>query len=143
MTGLTAALVMQAMLLSPQSQSYEQAYAKSAESGRPLLVMIGAPWCPACVTMKQTTIPAMQKAGDFEGVELTIIDAGQNEELASQLMKVTSIPQLILFEHNGQGGWKRSQLIGSQPTSRIKTMLRTAIARRRTVARPVSARIGN
>ncbi|QDU97731.1 thioredoxin family protein [Lignipirellula cremea] len=139
MTGLTAALVLQAMLLAPGAQPYSKAYANSVESGRPMLVLVGAKWCPACVEMKKNVLPAMVASGDLEGVEFAMVDADEQNSLASTLMRGDTIPQLILFEKTATG-WKRQQLTGKQARSRISGLIRPALTRYASYLKQVSAR---
>jgi len=140
MTGLTASVLLQAMLLAPAAQPYSNAYHASLDSGKPLVVLVGADWCPACVTMKQQTIPTLEANGAFEGVEFSTINLDNNRPLAKKLMRGGTIPQLILFEKTATG-WRRQQLTGLQTQATIKGMLQPAVARHNSVIIQTSASV--
>ena len=74
MTGFAVALVMQTSLLGADA-TYSEAYHASQESGRPLVVLVGADWCPHCVRLKNDIIPVVRKRGDLDHVEFVVLDA--------------------------------------------------------------------
>ena len=53
--------VVLASLTSEQNlqQDYADAYQQSVAENKPLMVVIGAPWCPACNVLKDTTLKPM------------------------------------------------------------------------------------
>ena len=68
-------------------QNYTLAYKKSVEEDKPLMVVVGAPWCPACETLKKTTIANMQNSGELDGVSVALVDRDAEPELAKTLME--------------------------------------------------------
>lgn len=123
MTSLTVAALLQVSLLSTGGQSYAEAHRQQAETGRPLVVLIGADWCPACVTMKNSVIPQAQREGVLEGVAFAQVNTDQQPALSKQLMRGGMIPQLIVF-HKSANGWQRKQLVGAQSISAIQGAIR-------------------
>ena len=115
MTNLALSIALQASLLTAggHTHNYKEAYNNTVQSGRPLLVLIGAEWCPGCRTMKNSVIPALEKKGKLAKVEFAYVNADSQGDLAGKLMSGTSIPQLIIFQKNGKG-WTRHQLTGPQ-----------------------------
>ncbi len=103
-------------------QDYTSAYHQTAESGRPLVVLIGADWCPGCRQMKYTAIPELEKKGGLSKVAFAYVNTDQQGELARKLMSGGSIPQLVMY-HKTDSGWKRQQLTGAQSLSAIRAFL--------------------
>ena len=54
MTGLAANLVFQTLIMATGAQPYAEAYKTSEETGKPLLVLVGADWCPGCRRVQQS-----------------------------------------------------------------------------------------
>mgnify|MGYP001496479482 CR=1 FL=1 len=101
---------------------YEAALAKSQEEGKPLVALIGAPWCASCQVMKRETIEPMMKSGKLENVVVTYINKDERPELAQQLMKGETLPQVVVFSKQNDG-WKRFSLTGMQSESRMAELL--------------------
>lgn len=146
MSSLAATLILQAAFLTSAPVSttapvpaatlnYREAYAEAQDSKRPLMIVIGAEWCQACVDLKRTTIPEMQKQGKLDGVVLTFVDIDQDPDLARQLLGGPSIPQVIVFS-KGEAGWNRKQLTGKQSSDSVAAIIApaTAVAKGNTTA---------
>lgn len=112
----------------PTAYNYAEAYRKSQVEGKPLMVIVSAQWCPACHTLKDTTIREMETSGQLTEVNLAVVDRDAEPELARQLMREEKIPQIIVFSRTDQGSWSRSQLIGYQPTGPVRSLIRSAVA---------------
>ncbi|MFO0014811.1 MAG: thioredoxin family protein [Planctomycetota bacterium] len=104
---------------------YEAAYRKAQEEKKPLVVLVGAEWCPACKTMKSDTIDPMKKAGELEEVVYTQLDKDAHPELADQVMQGKTLPQIVVFSES-ESGWKRYSLTGIQTPRRVKELIRRA-----------------
>ena len=104
---------------------YEAAYRKAQEEKKPLVVLVGAEWCPACKTMKAETIETMKKAGELKEVVYTQLDKDAHPELAEQVMQGKTLPQIVVFSE-GESGWKRFSLTGMQTPRRVKELIRKA-----------------
>ncbi len=129
MNTLTFIAVLQASILAAPPQSYTEAHKVMKETGRPLVVMVGADWCTACQEMKQTVIPELEKEGVFKNVSFAYVNSDQQKELAGKLLEGRSIPQLIMF-HKTSDGWQRGRLIGIQPLGAVRSFLRRGIEAR-------------
>jgi len=136
MCGPAVALVLQAAMLVSGAQTYEQAYEDTQTSGKPLVVLVGADWCPGCVTMKVGVMPRMQASGSLRQVNYAQIDS--DSELAGQLLRGSSIPQLIIFSQSADGQWHREQLVGATSDQAVAAAIDRAVSRS---ARPVSIAI--
>jgi thioredoxin-like negative regulator of GroEL len=110
-----------------KAPDYETALAVSQKESKPLVVLIGAPWCASCQVMKRDTIEPMMESGKLENVVVTFVDKDQRPELAQQLMKGETLPQVVVFAKQ-PGGWKRFSLTGMQSQIRMTELLGRATA---------------
>jgi thiol-disulfide isomerase/thioredoxin len=122
MTSLTLAVVLQTAMLGGQNEQYMAAYARSVEAGRPLVVLLGADWCPGCRVMKGKVMPEVAKTGGLQGVEYVYVDIDRQRELGSRLSRAESIPQLICFIPTPDG-WRRGMLTGAQSPQKVVAFL--------------------
>lgn len=111
--------------------SYEDAFAKADKEKKPLLILVGAPWCASCQVMKRDTIEPMKEAGELEDVIVTYIDKDARPELAAQLMKGETLPQVVMFSKE-DGKWKRFSLTGMQSRNRMVELVGKAVTIRET-----------
>lgn len=126
MIGLAMSALLQTSLISAAPLSYQDAYAETEKTGKPLVVLIGADWCPACQTMKNSAIPQVAQDGVFSDVSFTFVDADRNPEIAQQVMEGGSIPQLVMFS-KAADGWRQERLVGAQSPGAILSFLRRGI----------------
>lgn len=122
MTTLIVSALLQASVLGAPEQDYAAAVQQSVQSGRPLLVLLGADWCPACKVMRNSTIPAVAEKGGLEAVVFTYVDVDQNPELTAQLARGSSIPQLIRFEKKA-GKWNARHMIGGNSVQKVASFI--------------------
>lgn len=108
--------------------NYHDAYAKMERTGRPLLVLVGADWCPGCRSMKNATIPDLKRNGHLDSLVLAQVNTDREPELAKKLMRGGSIPQLILFTRQGDS-WNRTQLTGAQDPNQLRAFLNRETAK--------------
>ena len=125
MTSLAAAIILQAAMLST-GQTYAQAHKTTQETGRPLLVLVGATWCPACQEMKSSLIPQLRRRGILKKVSFTVIDTDLQSKLADQIMSGGTIPQLIIYCKTDKG-WVRRQLTGGQSVGGVEQFIDQAV----------------
>lgn len=108
-------------------QNYAEAYEHSVSERKPLMVVVGAPWCPACNVLKETTIRSMAQTGELDGVSLAVINRDDDPELAKKLTEGEQmLPQIIVYTQD-KGSWKRRKLLGFQPKQPIRTLIRKAL----------------
>jgi thioredoxin-like negative regulator of GroEL len=126
MLQLSALIVLPCALFSAETLSYEAA-AKEAEAKRqPLLVLVGADWCPGCQTMKRSILPAVARRGGLGKVSYAVIDTDREPQLAGRLMRGTAIPQLIAFTRQANGEWRREQIVGATSEQQVQSLISRA-----------------
>lgn len=140
MTTLLMALVLQASVAPSGERTYAEAYHHSTQNGRPLVVMLGADWCPACVKLKKTIMPQVAQQGGLKGVELAYVDVDKEPALAKQLVRGDSIPQLVRFER-GPKGWESKHMIGAQSPVKVAQFI-SGIEAKAPAKNPFSLSIG-
>lgn len=127
MAGFMMCLALTLAATPDQPVSYQDAYEEANKSKRPMLVLVGADWCPACRVMKYTTLPGLLKDGKLKQVSYSIVDVDEAPQLSSQLMRSSSIPQLVLLVPLTDG-WQRYYLNGSHHPDSVVEMIRGGIA---------------
>jgi len=113
------------------TQDYASAYRSAQEAGKPLMVVVGADWCPACVNLKDQTINTMKSSGELNDVEMAVVNKDHQPTLAGKLMRGRMMPQIIVFSKSNSGSWTRMQLTGYQSKGSLRSLIRTAISKRR------------
>lgn len=120
--SLALATVLQASVASAGAASYAEAYQAMNQTGRPIVILVGAEWCPGCQVMKSTTMPQVQRQGGLDGVAFAQVNTDREGALAQQLMGGGSIPQLIMY-HQTPAGWSRRALVGAQSPAAVQQFI--------------------
>jgi thioredoxin-like negative regulator of GroEL len=136
MMSITLVAVLQASLLASDGQTYAKAYERSAATGKPLVLLVGAEWCAACQQMKQDVVPDLARRGTLGKVAFAVVDTDEQSKLARKIMRPGVVPQLIMYRRTAKG-WSRSELIGRQSTSAVKSFIESGLPAR-VAARPVA-----
>lgn len=123
MNSLAMSLILQASMLGATEKSYADAYKSQEETGRPLVVLVGAEWCPGCRTMKQSVLPEVERHGALERVHFAVVNTDQDRDLAGKLMEGGSIPQLVMYRKTSKG-WIRRRLTGSRSAADVEAFLK-------------------
>jgi len=143
MSGVTAFIVLQHALFAANPPSYQEALQDAQKRQQPLLVLIGARWCPGCITMKQQVIPSLAKRGALKPVTFTTVDYDTDTATAQQLMRVGSIPQLIVYSPLPHGKWHREQLVGEATEAEVQSLISRALkAQQNSVTQAISTTVG-
>lgn len=107
------------------ADDYDVACAKAEKEKKPLLIMVGASWCASCQVMKKETLEPMKGSGELNDVVVAVVDKDARPELAEQLMRGPTLPQVVVFQQDTDG-WKRYSLTGMQSKTRIRELLNRA-----------------
>jgi len=126
MIGFSAAIAIQVALLATTPNAYQEAYDLADKEGKPLLVLIGADWCPGCRTMKHEVIPELEREGGLTPVVFTTVNMDDKPSLSRRLLRGNSIPQLVMYTRSTKG-WRRSQLTGVHEPRNIRHFIRQEI----------------
>ena len=78
MMTISMVLVLQAAAVTATPSSYAEARAM-AESGKPLVVLVGADWCPACQRMKNSSLPQVAKSRALSKVAYAVVNTDQEQ----------------------------------------------------------------
>jgi thioredoxin-like negative regulator of GroEL len=103
--------------------SYDEAYRAAQANGRPLVVLVGADWCPGCQTMKGGVLARMLRTGKLSWVNYAVVNTDRERELAGKLMRGNSIPQLIVFSKQSGTEWSRDQITGATGEDTVAAMI--------------------
>ncbi len=127
MTSLTLATLMHLPLLVSATESYDAAHQETVKTGQPLVVMVGADWCPACQQMEKTIIPQVRQRGLLRRVAFALVNLDRERDLAQNLIEGGPIPQLIVFRR-GPDGWHRRRLVGGQSVETVEQVITEEVA---------------
>jgi thioredoxin-like negative regulator of GroEL len=127
MVGFAVLVVLQQVILVANPASYHEALQEAELQQRPLLVLVGADWCPGCQTMKHTVLPGLIRRGALRTVSFVMVDADAEAGLARQLMRGSSIPQLIIFSRKPDGDWHRDQITGQTSEADVQSLIARAV----------------
>ena len=118
--------LMQLSFLGAGETSYASAYHQATETGKPMLVLIGADWCPHCVTMKNSVMPQVEQAGLLQQVSYVSLNSDRHPQLAGQMMRGRSVPQLLVYYRTGSG-WRMRHITGSTSSGNVNSIIRQAL----------------
>ena len=119
-------MVLQVGLLGAGPETYATARQATLDTGKPMVILVGAEWCPACVELKDHVLPKVRRRGLFDKVIFAAVDLDQEKDLGKQLAKGGAIPQLVLFRHTSDG-WRSKRLVGVQEVAAIEEFLKKGI----------------
>lgn len=126
MTGLTLAAVLQASILMTGADSYGAAHKVTTKTGRPMIVLVGADWCPACVEMKNKVVPKVKRRGLLRKVAFAVVNLDRQRKLGRQLTGGGPIPQLVMYRKTSNG-WRRRRLVGGQSVKNVSKFIEEGI----------------
>ena len=120
--GLGATIVLQLALLATSGETYAEAHKATTEKGCPLVVVVGATWCPACQQMKTAVIPEVKRRGILQKVAYAEVDLDEDQELGTELTNGGPIPQIVIYRKT-QLGWRLKRLIGGQDVRTVEQFI--------------------
>ena len=127
MIGLTLATVLQVSLMANGGETYADAHRKTAETGRPMVVMVGTDWCMPCQRMKNTVLPEVRKGGLLSEVSFAVVNPDRDRDLAKKLTGGGPVPQLVMYRKTSNG-WKRRKLVGGQSVTTVVQFIKDGLA---------------
>lgn len=109
-----------------RQDGYAAAYYESRQTKRPLVVLVGAKWCPACQRLEREALPRLHDAGIFKKVIIAVVDFDEEPRIAQELTRGGPIPQLFVF-HPTQDGWKGQKMVGYRSPETVVSFVTQAI----------------
>lgn len=125
MTSMTLATILQLPFLATP-ETYAEAHQQTVETGRPLVVMVGADWCPACHQMERDVIPVVRQRGLLRRVAFALVNLDRDRDVGQKLTGGGPIPQLIVFRKTPEG-WHRTELIGAQSIEKVEQLIQNEL----------------
>lgn len=126
MSGCVLAIALQASLLGATNESYADAHRAVAETGKPMLVMVGAKWCGPCQRLKRQVLPKLRQRPIFKRIAFAMVDVDQESKLARKLTGGGPVPQLVMFR-KGPNGWFRRKLVGGQALETVEKFVEQGV----------------
>jgi thioredoxin-like negative regulator of GroEL len=130
-TSLSLAASLGVSMLAPGAETYAtyaDAYRLTRETGRPMVVLVGAEWCGACQTMKQEVIPQVRRRGLLGKVAFAMVNLDRERALGTKLTRGGPIPQLLMFRRTSDG-WRLSRLTGRQSVGDVEAFIDRGLRR--------------
>jgi thiol-disulfide isomerase/thioredoxin len=130
-TSLALSTLMQISLLATgannniTANTYADAYKATQDNGKPMVILVGAEWCPACQSMKTSVLPEVAAHGGLKNVAFACVNTDQQRDLAGKLLEGNLIPQLVKYEKTADG-WKIKRLVGGQSVSAVEEFIGAA-----------------
>ena len=121
-------------------ETYAAAYKVIAETGRPMVVMVGTEWCPPCQAMKRHILPELRKRRCFGKIVFARVNADDEAALAKRLTGGGPVPQLIMFRKT-ENGWARRKLIGKQSVETVEQFVEQGLALDAAAKQPDAGRL--
>jgi thioredoxin-like negative regulator of GroEL len=112
---------------SEAEETYVAAHRVTVETGKPLVVMVGADWCGPCQNMRRTILPRVRKDGLFRKVAFAHVNVDRDRELAKELTGGGAVPQLVMFRKT-KDGWVRKIMIGSHTVEEVEEFINEGLA---------------
>lgn len=126
MMSVTISAMLQVSLLTTGANTYADAHRQHVDTGRPMVLLVGAEWCPACVQMKNNIMPRVARRGGLEKVAYAQVNTDRDGRVAKAVMNGGTIPQLIMFRKTPTG-WKRHMLVGAHSPEKIEAFIQRGL----------------
>ncbi len=110
--------------------SYKDAYRRAQEERLPLVVFVGAEWCPACRKMDEAVFPNLPQSPILKNGVFARVDYDQDTKLAQAITGGGALPQVIIFPPQGSGQ-KLRRVVGAQPVEKLFQFLREGLSLKR------------
>ncbi|HVA51791.1 MAG TPA: thioredoxin family protein [Pirellulales bacterium] len=126
MMSVTLSAVLQVSLLATGANEYAAAHRVHQDTGRPMVLLVGAEWCPACAQMKNSVLPRVARRGLLRKVAFAHVNTDRDSRVARSVMQGGTIPQLIMYRKTNNG-WRKHMLVGVQSPEAIETFINSGL----------------
>jgi thioredoxin-like negative regulator of GroEL len=120
--SLGVTIVLQAALLATAGETYSEAHKATTEKGYPLVVVVGATWCPACKDLKDNVIPEVKRHGLLRNVAFAQVDLDQEHDLGAELTEGGPIPQIVVYRKTPLG-WLLRRMVGGHDVKSVEEFI--------------------
>jgi thiol-disulfide isomerase/thioredoxin len=110
------------LLLASPEHSYNDALDVHNDTGKPLVVLVHADWCPPCQRIKHQSIP---KVRNLDKAAYGELDYDQHERTAKEMMQGASVPQIIVFVKK-DGEYHKTVHHGFRTSAQIEAIIDAA-----------------
>ncbi len=101
--------------------SYDKALAKGKETGKPIIVIFSASWCPPCQQMKKQVYPDKKVQPYHDAFVWAYLDADSSANgPAMKKNKTRGIPHVVFLNSSGK---KVDELVGGVSAEKFATTL--------------------
>ncbi|MGQ9574746.1 MAG: thioredoxin family protein [Thermoguttaceae bacterium] len=126
MTALGLVSIVPIALIAAGGETYAEAHRTATHTGRPIVVLVGADWCPACRQMTEQVVPQVRQRGLLRRVAFAFVNLDREKELGGLLTGNGPIPQLLMFRRTPEG-WRLRRLIGVCDAQTMERFIRQGI----------------
>jgi thioredoxin-like negative regulator of GroEL len=127
MTTLILASTLCTAVLAVGAENYTDAHRETSETGKPMVVMVGADWCGPCQNLKNNILPEVRRHGLLARVAFAVVNVDREPHLTQPLTDGGPIPQLVMYRKTGDG-WKRRKLVGARSVSEVEQFINEGLA---------------
>lgn len=127
MTSLSLAAMLQVALALTGTDGYAEAHQVVSQTGRPMLVVVGADWCPACQVLEKTVLPQVRQRGLLRRVAFAIVNVDHDQELGQKLTAGGPIPQVLMYRKTANG-WRMRRMVGNQTVEAVESFINEGLA---------------
>jgi thioredoxin-like negative regulator of GroEL len=127
MMSFAFSAMVQVSLITTGANNYAEAHKQHLDTGRPMVLLVGAEWCPACAQMKNSVLPRVASRGTLNKVAFAHVNTDRDGRIAKSVMQGGTIPQLIMYRKTPTG-WKRHLLVGVQSPEKIEAFINDGLA---------------
>jgi thioredoxin-like negative regulator of GroEL len=124
--SMAITVCLELVTLATSGESYAEAFKATMDKGCPLVVMVGATWCPTCQQMKRTAIPEVKRQGILQKVAFAHVDLDEEQQLGTRLIDGRPVPQILMFRKTDQG-WRLGRLVGGQDAKAVEKFIAQGI----------------
>lgn len=123
MIGITLAILLEASTIGQGWQDYAAAYDEVQRTGRPMIVLVTAEWCPACQQLKHNVLPDPRIQNLLTDYTCALVDMDREPALAQKLGGDQGIPVIAVYVPD-EDGWKHRSVRGYQSVDALTQLLR-------------------
>jgi thiol:disulfide interchange protein len=103
-------------------QDYAAAYEEMQRTGRPMVVLVTAQWCPPCQLLKHNVLPDPRITHVLKGFACALVDVDAEPKLAQKLGGGQGVPFIAVYAPD-EDGYQRRTIRGYQSVEALTRFL--------------------